>query len=244
MGRPRSRLKSSTIPKGRQEAKVVFRRRIRHLGCFQVSDLDTHSTGDNQRLFELAAWFAGFEFNNRSPVLERLASSVCLQPRILRFSLMAAPKSRADLSIEHLQGRLTGQEVFSICNIILTDREESGRRLQNHPGREVLLFCTIHGDHSDRAFQLERRSQRSSGVDQNGQALSAERLFVACRKCVRTRAAASWGSIFDTCPHNPQVTPRRTSLPKTGDSSVSRYGTVRLIFPETTRPRIFWVAEC
>ncbi|CUX50585.1 hypothetical protein AGR4B_Lc70142 [Agrobacterium tumefaciens str. CFBP 5621] len=73
----------------------------------------------------------------RSPVPDWAASSVCVQPRILRFSRMAAPKSREDLNIERLLRRLTVQEDLSQFSVILTDREALTHAPEDRPDRKV-----------------------------------------------------------------------------------------------------------
>jgi hypothetical protein len=58
----------------------------------------------------------------RSPVPERAASSVWVQPRPLRFSLTAVPKSRAVLNIQHLK-TVTDREARRFETLIDPDRE-------------------------------------------------------------------------------------------------------------------------
>jgi hypothetical protein len=95
---------------------------------------------------DFSSWQLGFPDSNstmkRSPVPDRAASSVCVQPSALRFSRIAGPKSSADLHAEHLLRWLIVEEDFVWIDMILTDREAGADTFPNHPDREVSSLIT------------------------------------------------------------------------------------------------------
>lgn len=101
--RSRSRWLSLTSTKHRQKAEVIVRRDLHSL-----NRLETPRSIPTARatIRAFSSWQLGLPDSSstmkRSPVPERAASPVCVQPSALRLSLIAAPKSRADLNIVNL----------------------------------------------------------------------------------------------------------------------------------------------
>jgi len=89
--------------KHRQKAEVIVRRDLHSLNRLEIAKIDSNCACDDQGFFELATRLARFKLDDEAfPVPERAASPVCVQPSALRLSLIAAPKSRADLNIVNL----------------------------------------------------------------------------------------------------------------------------------------------
>ena len=81
------------------------------MGRPEIADLDPNSARHDQRLFKLTAWLAGFKLDDEALARAGPGCKLGLRPATrLAFSLTAAPKSRADLNIEHLLICLTVQE--------------------------------------------------------------------------------------------------------------------------------------
>ncbi|EKJ93037.1 hypothetical protein C241_27090 [Bradyrhizobium lupini HPC(L)] len=114
---------SSISTKHRQKAKVIVRRGWHSLDGLEIADLNADGARDDQAF---SSWQLGLPDSSstmkRSPVPERAASPVCVQPRDLRFSLIAAPKSRADLNIVNLYLLSYRTGSFQKNNALLPDR--------------------------------------------------------------------------------------------------------------------------
>src|SRR5690606_24208497 len=70
---------------------------------------------DRATISAFSSWQLGLPDSSstikRSPVPERAASSACVQPMALLFCRIEAPKSRADLNIDHSRGDLPYRKI-------------------------------------------------------------------------------------------------------------------------------------